>query len=40
MAEIKLYLDDMISLVVNILKKVSAEDLKNSFVWLQNYRPQ
>ena len=32
-------ISEMISLVVNMFNNVTAEDLKNSFVWLQSYKP-
>lgn len=32
-------LSEMVSLVINMFKKATAEDLKNSFVWLQSYKP-
>lgn len=35
----KVSLSEMIRLIVNMMKSSTAEDFKNSFIWLQSFKP-
>lgn len=35
----KINISEMVRLIANMLKKLNAEDLKNSLIWLQSFSP-